>query len=128
MRSICYASNAARRFQPSCTKWPTRMRRSYARIAGRAATVILRRPPSLWRGRDPLEGLFSGLVSDRLDRYALPSSVDSGPPKHSLDGAPSRAVATTSSVWQQHVLTPISGTASFLVPGASNTHENEYEQ
>src|SRR5437660_2957652 len=113
MRSICYARNAARRFPPSCTKWLTRMRRSYARIAGRAATAILRRPLSLWRGRDPLEGLFSGLVSDRLDRYALPSSVDSGPPKHSLDGAPSRAVATTSSVGQQHVLRRLVGRLPF---------------
>src|SRR5882762_3013442 len=78
MRSICYARNAARRFQPSCTKWPTRMRRSYAQIAGRAATAILRRLPTLYRGRDPSEGFLRGLVSDRSDRCPCHSSVDSG--------------------------------------------------
>jgi hypothetical protein len=31
-------------------------------------------------------------------------------------------------VWQQHVPTPISETASFLAARASNTHENEYER
>jgi len=77
MRSICYARNAARRFPPSCTKWPTRMRRSYARIAGRAVTAILRRLLSLWPGRGPSEEFLRAWF-DRLGRYPFPSSVDYG--------------------------------------------------
>src|SRR3981081_1759093 len=106
MRSICCARNAARRFQPSCTKWPTRMRRSYARIAGRTATVILRRLPSLCRGRDPSEEFLSELVSNR---GTVVISFVRGQVLHGYD---TRAQA-------------ISGAASFLEARASNTHENE---
>jgi hypothetical protein len=60
MRSIGCARNAAGRFPLSYTRWPTRMRRSYARIAGRAATATLRRLPNRWRGRDPSEESLRG--------------------------------------------------------------------
>src|SRR5271169_4216103 len=43
------AITAARHFPPFCTKWPTRMPRSYALIAARALTASLRKlPRRLW--------------------------------------------------------------------------------
>src|SRR5580658_561657 len=58
-----YATPAARLFPPSCTEWPTRMPRSYARIAGRSLTASRRRPPRPLRERDPSRKLSSAYLA-----------------------------------------------------------------
>src|SRR5208282_6196850 len=67
------AITAARHFPPFCTKWPTRMPRSYALIAARALTASLRRLPSrlreLGRSRRLSRGLLFFLYAFRLAFY-----------------------------------------------------------